>query len=304
MRVLCVAEKPSIAKSITGILSGGQFNAVSASISRTRNNLFILPFVQRPTRNRYIKNYEFDYPQTRSHFTVTAVSGHLMSHDFEDMYRNWHSCDPFVLFEAPVIAKVSQDSKTIEDNLGIEARRADMLMIWTDCDREGENIGAEVAKICRRANRNIRVKRARFSAIIPQCVWRRFPLRPVSPSRLLQANPQCRSKPHRTGPGASRCGGSEDGIGSETGCGLHSDANAQTAIRVRSNQGSWCRFLWSLPVSDSWLCCCAIRTSQSLRPRDFLVHYSCADEGECGQRWKERAMSDRLQLEKKSTVRL
>ncbi len=47
MRVLCVAEKPSIAKSITGILSGGQFNAVSASISRTRNNLFILPFVQR-----------------------------------------------------------------------------------------------------------------------------------------------------------------------------------------------------------------------------------------------------------------
>ncbi len=34
-----------------------------------------------------------------------------MSHDFEDMYRNWHSCDPFVLFEAPVIAKVSQTPK-------------------------------------------------------------------------------------------------------------------------------------------------------------------------------------------------
>lgn len=65
-------------------------------------------------------------------------------------------------------ARVAQSSKTIEDNLKTEARRAEMLMIWTDCDREGENIGAEVANICRRANPRIRVKRARFSAIIPQ----------------------------------------------------------------------------------------------------------------------------------------
>jgi DNA topoisomerase-3 len=41
-------------------------------------------------------------------------------------------------------------------------------MIWTDCDREGENIGAEIAKVCRKANPNIVVKRARFSAIIAQ----------------------------------------------------------------------------------------------------------------------------------------
>lgn len=48
-----------------------------------------------------------------------------------------------------------------------EARNADLLMIWTDCDREGEHIGSEVAAVCRKANRGIRVKRARFSAIIP-----------------------------------------------------------------------------------------------------------------------------------------
>ncbi len=40
-------------------------------------------------------------------------------------------------------------------------------MIWTDCDREGEHIGSEVAEICTRANRRIVVQRARFSAIIP-----------------------------------------------------------------------------------------------------------------------------------------
>lgn len=153
--------------------------------------------LQRPTRNKYIKNYDFDYPHMRAHFTVTAVSGHLMSHDFEDMYRSWHSCDPFTLFEAPVIAKVSKDSKTIEDNLSIEARRASMLMIWTDCDREGENIGAEVAKICRKVNRNIQVKRARFSAIIPQYVFV-VGFASTLPSLVSQANPQCSSKPHRT----------------------------------------------------------------------------------------------------------
>ncbi len=43
-----------------------------------------------------------------------------------------------------------------------------MLMIWTDCDREGEHIGSEIAAICRRVKRNIVVKRARFSAIIAQ----------------------------------------------------------------------------------------------------------------------------------------
>ena len=54
----------------------------------------------------------------------------------------------------------------IEKNLTNEARRAQELMIWTDCDREGEHIGSEVMTVCRRANRNIRVTRARFSAII------------------------------------------------------------------------------------------------------------------------------------------
>jgi DNA topoisomerase IA len=59
-----------------------------------------------------------------------------------------------------------QSLKPIERNLQNEARRADMVMIWTDCDREGEHIGSEVADVCRKSNRNIIVKRARFSAII------------------------------------------------------------------------------------------------------------------------------------------
>ncbi|KWU47267.1 prokaryotic type I DNA topoisomerase [Rhodotorula sp. JG-1b] len=152
---LCVAEKPSIAKAITQILSGGQFQT-------------------RDARNpKWIKNYSFSYRigpgGGHTDFTVTAVAGHLTSNDFEDQYRKWHSCDPVQLFDAGVKTYVTQDAdhRGIEANLLAEAKKATHLMIWTDCDREGEFIGAMVAKVCRRAKPNIVVKRARFSAIIP-----------------------------------------------------------------------------------------------------------------------------------------
>ncbi|KAG8980583.1 DNA topoisomerase, partial [Tulasnella sp. 427] len=147
MRVLCVAEKPSIAKSITQILSGGQYTTSNSA-------------------NRYIKNYEFDYPQLGAHFTVTSVVGHLFEYDFGAQYKKWNSCDPFELFDAPVQHTVASDKADVAGNLRRLAPRHQELVIWTDCDREGENIGSEVVKVCRPANPAIRVRRARFSAII------------------------------------------------------------------------------------------------------------------------------------------
>jgi DNA topoisomerase-3 len=47
---------------------------------------------------------------------------------------------------------------------------ADQVMIWTDCDREGENIGSEIADVCRRNNARITVYRARFSSVTPAYV--------------------------------------------------------------------------------------------------------------------------------------
>ncbi|PFH53711.1 hypothetical protein AMATHDRAFT_136850 [Amanita thiersii Skay4041] len=149
MRVLCVAEKPSIAKSIAQILSGGQFQT-------------------RQTRSQFIKNYDFDYPRTSSIFTVTCVSGHLTTYDFTNRHRTWNSCDAFDLFDAPIEVQIPADKKAIEGNLMQEARRASTLMIWTDCDREGEHIGLEIVQVCKKAKPSIVVKRARFSAIIAQ----------------------------------------------------------------------------------------------------------------------------------------
>lgn len=55
--------------------------------------------------------------------------------------------------------------KGLADNLRKEGRTSQLLVIWTDNDREGENIGAEVVDIVKQVNPRIQVKRARFSAV-------------------------------------------------------------------------------------------------------------------------------------------
>lgn len=39
------------------------------------------------------------------------------------------------------------------------------LIIWTDCDREGENIGFEIIQVCTAIKSNLSVYRAKFSEI-------------------------------------------------------------------------------------------------------------------------------------------
>ncbi len=53
-----------------------------------------------------------------------------------------------------------------------EARGASALVIWTDCDREGENIGFEIINVCLAVNRRLNVFRARFSEITPGAINR------------------------------------------------------------------------------------------------------------------------------------
>ncbi|POR33202.1 DNA topoisomerase [Tolypocladium paradoxum] len=150
MRVLCVAEKPSISKAVAGHLSGGSLS--------TRN-----------TRNQYIKNYSFtfDFQQSwgQCEVTMTCVSGHLTHIEFTDEYRNWSHPPPEALFSAPVITSIHDDKKTIAENIENEAKYARLLVIWTDCDREGEHIGQEIVDAARKGNAGIPVKRARFSNV-------------------------------------------------------------------------------------------------------------------------------------------
>lgn len=148
MRILCVAEKPSIAKSVANILG---------SRVTTRNS-----------QNKYIKNYDFSCflePWGHCQLTMTSVLGHLMSVEFPPEYRAWKSCSPHQLFHAPVVTSVSRDMQEVASNIKNESKKAQLLYIWTDCDREGENIGSEIVRLAQSVNPRIVVKRAMFNNI-------------------------------------------------------------------------------------------------------------------------------------------
>jgi DNA topoisomerase-3 len=62
--------------------------------------------------------------------------------------------------------------KNIEKTLIRESRASNVLVLWLDCDREGENITFEVIEICKKANPRLEIYRAHFSAVIPREVFR------------------------------------------------------------------------------------------------------------------------------------
>ncbi|KAI3635292.1 hypothetical protein MIR68_006858 [Amoeboaphelidium protococcarum] len=148
MKILCVAEKPSIAKSLATILSDNNFQS-------------------RQGQHKYCRNFCFGYKfQGRQcDFTVTSVLGHLIETDFSKEYRKWGSCDSAELFRAPIVKSVRSDVMQVAKNLETQAKYCQQLIIWTDCDREGENIGQEIANVSKRSNPRIQVMRARFSVV-------------------------------------------------------------------------------------------------------------------------------------------
>lgn len=120
-RIFNVAEKNDAAKNIAHIMSNGA--------KRLRNSY-----------SKYNKIYEFEKNIPRfgqSQMIFYSVSGHLLDKDFDESHRKWHSCDPVDLFEAPIMTFVPQNFKDIERSLQKEVRNCTVLIIWTDCDREG-----------------------------------------------------------------------------------------------------------------------------------------------------------------------
>ncbi|TQB70228.1 DNA topoisomerase [Monascus purpureus] len=148
-KILCVAEKPSMAKAVAQHLSGGSMQVTSIR------------------GNQYVKNYQFDFNfggrWGRCEVIMTCVLGHLTKLDFDRQLNGWASCPPGILFDSPVYEVLDASTEPIAENIRQKARFCRALFIWTDCDREGEHIGTEVRSQALRGNARIEVKRARFS---------------------------------------------------------------------------------------------------------------------------------------------
>ena len=153
--VMMVAEKPSICNSVAQALSGGNFE----------------------THGRVppVHTFRGFFQGAPANIKVTSVVGHVFSTDFPAAFQSWDKVDPGTLFSAPV-ERVAE-KKGIVHLLQSEAKGMDYLVLWLDCDREGENICFEVISCAmpealgraelRTAGKAQRVFRAKFSAINP-----------------------------------------------------------------------------------------------------------------------------------------
>ena len=181
--VLMVAEKPAVAKGLAQLLSGHAAPA-SRQGQSPYNRIFELAGVEVGALGACA-------------LRITSVAGHLRELEFAAPFDKWSACAPDALFGCAVESRTPPDKLALERQLQVEARGADALMIWTDCDREGEAIGFEVIDVCVAARPLLaqpgRVRRARFSALIEAQV--RDALRnPVPPDRRQAEAVRARSE--------------------------------------------------------------------------------------------------------------
>lgn len=157
LTVLSVAEKPSVAKELAKIISGGE-NFERRNGKSQYNPIYILR--------------DCPFKGSKCTMKITSVTGHMMEIDFEERYKSWTGCNAIDLFEAPIRKQVKKESENIEKTLRDESNSCNVLLLWLDCDLEGENISFEVIDVCKKANPRLEVYRARFSALIHRDIMR------------------------------------------------------------------------------------------------------------------------------------
>ncbi|RIB03211.1 DNA topoisomerase [Gigaspora rosea] len=151
--VLMIAEKPSLAESITKILApNGRYN--------TRK------------QTSPVHEYSAEFRGAMCKFKFTSVKGHVYNLDFTREHNDWN-IDPLELFTARTTKQEASKSGSICHHLQQESKAVDYVILWLDCDREGENICFEVIKNVRQGMKQLpgdqtkdsRILRAKFSAI-------------------------------------------------------------------------------------------------------------------------------------------
>ncbi|CAE8726676.1 unnamed protein product, partial [Polarella glacialis] len=128
LKVLMVAEKPSIASTLAEAL------CPQGSHASKRRGL---------SPSSPVYEYSGTMLGMQAAFRVTATTGHVYSLDFSKEYNQWEKHGPDELFHAETI-RTYDGRANIPAHIQKEAQGCEILVLWLDCDREGENICFEV----------------------------------------------------------------------------------------------------------------------------------------------------------------
>jgi len=155
-KIVIIAEKPRAADRIAKILG---------------KNKSLKLVKKKPIR-------VWQFKDSRAIYRITNVLGHLYATEFspEVHSKPWKYVDTkWLLTSAPLVKIPRRESKRIISTLRNELKNADVLIIATDYDREGENIGMQIMKfIAKKVNPKITVKRAVFSSLSPKEIREAF----------------------------------------------------------------------------------------------------------------------------------
>ena len=102
---------------------------------------------------------------------VIGLKGHILDIDFNKNFKDWKT-DLLGLIHSKLI-KIKKQEQIIK-KLKELGKKANELIIATDYDREGENIGVEAIEVIKEVNPQIKIKRAIFSAITKEDIKSAF----------------------------------------------------------------------------------------------------------------------------------
>ena len=155
MKVLVISEKDIAAKKIAAHLSEGDADASKVG---------------------GVNVYEWNEGKgkAKKQWTVVGLRGHIVSLDYPKEHQRWSLQKLPELVWAEPLKKVDKDAKPIGDAIKKLGKGADLVIVATDYDREGELIGVEAVDLVKEVNPEVEITRARFSALTKEEVTRAF----------------------------------------------------------------------------------------------------------------------------------
>lgn len=115
----------------------------------------------------------FEFNWKGNEVLLVPLRGHISDVEFEKKYANWRGVDVRELIN-PKIILYAETEFAIINALREVAHSADSIIVATDADREGESIGLEAITYAQSSNKNIKIKRAYFSAITKEDIDKSF----------------------------------------------------------------------------------------------------------------------------------